>query len=756
MNFFSKRPLAVCLTVLILAVALSRIISKEIKYAAMLLLAVAGTAFLVFGLVRHKNAVSYIAAACLCACIGVCAGHVYYDVRTAPAADLIGHECSVRVRIDKTVTENSYTHVYEGRVIEADGEDAGFGCLLEFEYETAPERGDVYECSVVFCPIDTYRDAEAGNYYRSNGLCVYAISSDAEKCEYTGKADKSVASLFADMRDTFARKMKPYLSGDGYAFCKAVFLGDRSELSYSVKNDFSRIGISHMLALSGMHLTVLVGGFLYLLELFGVKKKISYSVCLAVCMFYVLLTGASFSVLRAGIMFGTICFSQLLGRENDSVSSLFAAMALICVFAPYAVFNAGLILSFSSTLGIVVILPEFNNGFIKRIRGKFGLKILGFFLIPVVTTLAAITFSLPAFCVFFDYISVFTVIANLLISLPLTVILLVCPFLLLFSVTVPPLAAFAGRICSLITALIFRFSENCASLDGIIYSLKYPFVKYVLLGMVLLAVLFAVCRVKSTLWYFGVLGAGIVAYSVLFVIWQGDFLTYETVTCLSNVRNDGVVITSCGKSAICDVSSGSKESERAQFDAVYDISYREKTDAYIFTHYHERAVKNIALYLREGKIGEIYLPVPKDSEDFKVYSAMISLCGECSVPCVIYGDSPVCFGNTLLNFGKCEKIKRSVHPVVTFGVANGDFEFLYFGAGADECKSQVSDILRYDAVFAGAHGPKLKGSVFLPVQYGSLVCSESAYKAVADKEVSARLDGWEKYTFVINAEGLLK
>lgn len=76
MNFFSKRPLAVCLTVLILAVALSRIISKEIKYAAMLLLAVAGTAFLVFGLVRHKNAVSYIAAACLCACAGICAGQI--------------------------------------------------------------------------------------------------------------------------------------------------------------------------------------------------------------------------------------------------------------------------------------------------------------------------------------------------------------------------------------------------------------------------------------------------------------------------------------------------------------------------------------------------------------------------------------------------------------------------------------------------------------------------------------------------------
>ena len=82
----------------------------------------------------------------------------------------------------------------------------------------------------------------------------------------------------------------------------AILLGDRTYLSGQTSLDFSRIGISHVLALSGMHLAILILGIEKLLSLIGISKKARYIITIILTLAYVALTGFSVSVVRAGIM----------------------------------------------------------------------------------------------------------------------------------------------------------------------------------------------------------------------------------------------------------------------------------------------------------------------------------------------------------------------------------------------------------------------------------------------------------------------
>ena len=216
--------------------------------------------------------------------------------------------------------------------------------------------------------------------------------------------------------------------------CISILLGDKSVLSAEVKRDFRRVGVSHILAVSGLHLSVLNWGLLFVMKKGGVPFRARYLIMRLLILVYMGVTGFTPSVTRAGVMWMLICLAELLHRDTDPLISLFAAAALLCFVNPHAVFDIGFLLSLSATFGLIVLMQPLNvwlKGhaiFRKRCMHPIRAAIT-----VLATTFAASAFTAPITLLVFGEISTLAPIANFLLHIPVAVLLYCTPIFLLLS-----------------------------------------------------------------------------------------------------------------------------------------------------------------------------------------------------------------------------------------------------------------------------------------------------------------------------------
>lgn len=144
---------------------------------------------------------------------------------------------------------------------------------------------------------------------------------------------------------------------------KAILLGDKSDLDIETKRVFTNTGAMHMLAVSGMHIgliVILLGGLFKWLFLYR-GRTIAMILMLLLLWFYAFLTGFSASVVRAVVMFTVIIIAQFLNRGYQPINSLALAGFFILLWDPMAIFDLGFQLSFLAMLGIFTVYPQLEN-----------------------------------------------------------------------------------------------------------------------------------------------------------------------------------------------------------------------------------------------------------------------------------------------------------------------------------------------------------------------------------------------------------
>lgn len=131
----------------------------------------------------------------------------------------------------------------------------------------------------------------------------------------------------------------------------AMTVGDRRTLPQATSNEYRRAGIAHLLVVSGLHMSV-VSGAVYGLarRLFG-RRRAAVALAMASVLGFMLLTGCTPSVVRSGVVWLLVYTAKLFGRKDDIITSMGLAALLLCLQNPYAARDAGLLLSFSATLG---------------------------------------------------------------------------------------------------------------------------------------------------------------------------------------------------------------------------------------------------------------------------------------------------------------------------------------------------------------------------------------------------------------------
>ena len=253
------------------------------------------------------------------------------------------------------IDDSSYNARVTLKTINIDGEKDVHKLLLYLDRETAQalEKYDVITFSAdVRAFADDTNPFEGSGYYIADGISAFL--ENAQNLSIVDHEVDDIDRLVSDIRLKISNTLKKRSDFQTGAFLTALITGNREDLDGNTRLNFSRIGISHVLALSGMHLAILSMALTKLLTIVGINKKIRTGIISVFTISYMALTGFSPSVFRAGVMLLIAGMLFLLSRSFDSITSLFIAVAIIVICTPYAVFDLSLWLSAFATLGVVV------------------------------------------------------------------------------------------------------------------------------------------------------------------------------------------------------------------------------------------------------------------------------------------------------------------------------------------------------------------------------------------------------------------
>lgn len=277
-------------------------------------------------------------------------------------------------------------------------------------------------------------DAERG--YAKRGIFLLA--------DQTGELEVQQGALpFWSLPRRAAHRMgqgfAAWLPAREAALITGITTGNKESFTPKQRQDLNRSGTSHLTAVSGLHVSVLLSLCILLLG-----KRWGTLAGLPLCLGFVLLAGATPSALRAAIM---ACFpagALVLRREADTLTALAAALLLILVVRPMSVLDVGLQLSFAATLGLVAFFPSLKAAIDQRCSGKGWRRWCRDILQSLAASGCALVLSLPISALVFSRVSLVSLLSNVLI-VPLLPLLLVLGLLLAgAAVWWPPLARLAA------------------------------------------------------------------------------------------------------------------------------------------------------------------------------------------------------------------------------------------------------------------------------------------------------------------------
>ncbi len=202
-----------------------------------------------------------------------------------------------------------------------------------------------------------------------------------------------------------------------------ILYGARSGLPDDLTTNFSRTGVTHIVAVSGYNVSIIVVVLNSILIYLGLFRKQSFWSLVFLILAFVFFTGATASVVRAGIMAVIVLLSQYLGRLSAVGRVLVYAVVVMLIFNPYLLmWDAGFQLSFLSTLGLVYLVPIF-----EPLTEKIKVTGTSVMLLEVfTTTMAAIMATMPLIMHQFGRFSVVAPLVNILV-------LWIIPWLMLFG-----------------------------------------------------------------------------------------------------------------------------------------------------------------------------------------------------------------------------------------------------------------------------------------------------------------------------------
>lgn len=465
------------------------------------------------------------------------------EYRYKPAVKLVGENAAVCavVASNPTYSESRWSTVL--KVISIDGTAADCKMFVYSDEEILAEPYDQIEFTAEVFSIEDI-DSDLRNYYKSKNIFLLCYGLGDIKATPCGQ--KPIGYYLLKANAYLCARLKAMLSAEASPLAVGMLTGNKSDIPRYTQRQFAKSGLSHVLAVSGLHMSILIMSLYKLLrELFGRFRRLPAAVCIAAAILYAGVTGFSPSALRSCITLGVMLGGKLISRRADALNSLGFAAFLIAIINPFAVTDWSFMLSFSATLGIV-LLNRHISSFSARICS--GIKLpqlsaaLRALLDSVGISLVATVFCLPVSVFFVGSVSTVFLPANLMTLCAVPVVLVSA---LITAVLPFPFCRPSAEICEMFCRFIEWVVRVLSGIEYASISTDSSLIKGSLLAVCLI-ILLAFLLIKNRKVLIKV-SAFTFAFAVVLNICFGAVMNYKQV---SIAASENSVVVYRGSTAV--------------------------------------------------------------------------------------------------------------------------------------------------------------------------------------------------------------
>lgn len=546
------------------------------------------------------------------------------------------------------------------------------------------------------------KDSHSSDSYYSYSEGIFLLGYSTGEVSVTSREKIPVKYFPKVIAHRLEDSLRRSFDGDVLGYAMALTTGNRSEMSDCSKANLKASGIYHALALSGMHMTVLVG----LVSLLVLKrKKLKALFGIPVCIAFTVVTGCSPSVVRAAVMQCLCLFAYLFRREKDTPTSLSLALGVLMLENPWCILNWGLQLSFLSVIGIELFGERFTDFFMGKKQGKYRLtrNVKRLIASSLSVTFSAMLMTIPMMALYFGFISLISPVTNLLTGNVISI-------------------CFEG---SLLTALVGLFCPSVSRVLGCVLGWGFRYVELVAawmarvpFGQLYTDSVYGACMVVMLYLGFGTAWkskrkiiplscvGSVFAVCMLLIMLEG---LGSSVTALDVGQGQCVVIRNGGSTMMvdCGGNNGNAGDSAVEYlNAVGETSL----DLLVLTHFDDDHINGVSELMARFPVKGLAVPEATGEER----DAVIRLAVEMVVPVyVIRQDTTVSFGGDPVTLYAPVGADSDNESGLSLLADLGNFEVLITGDMSETTEAILlaqKEIPKVDVLVAGHHGAKTSTS----------------------------------------------
>lgn len=564
-----------------------------------------------------------ITAVAIGLCIGICWFGAFRYAYLFPAANADGKDLELTAKIVDYGNAGDYGMTVRGR-IKLDGRTYPVVLYLKGNYELDP--GDTV--SGKFRLRMTHDGLQGNTYHRSSGVFLLAYALD--DCVCNEQEGMSVIHFPAVLREEIKTRLERCFSEKTVGLAKALLIGDRSGIDYETSTAFKVSGISHIIAVSGLHVSVLYS-VIFLIA--GRKRLITAIIGIPVLILFAALTGFTPSVTRACVMQILFIIADYILKEYDPPTALSASVLLMLAVNPVSVSSASLQLSVGCMAGIILFSSRIQEwicsfSFWRSWKGKnIKVRLRNWIASAVAVTFSSMFFTTPFVAYYFGSVSLIGVLTNLVTLWAVSWIfygaMLVCLLSVVWNYGALMIAWLVGWLIRYVTLISKAFSS-------IPFAAVYTKSSFIIAWLILAYLLVMVFLLWKKRKPYLLICSMLISLSVaLLLSWFLPLTSQSSMTVLDVGQGQSIILQSQGKSFLIDC-GGDDPKAASDLAAETLLSmgiYR--LDGIILTHYDADHAAGIPYLLSRIHADHVYLPEP--CEDEKMKQAILETAGDCVI-----------------------------------------------------------------------------------------------------------------------------
>ena len=496
MQAFYRRPIALAAVMAVLMALLAYRLNATAKLICLMGFASFTVVVLVIALLRRGGKLIIEALLCLLAVtVALTSSYLFFDVRYRSYRELVEQTVEVEGTVLERGSSSSFFTSLRVSLDRINGEDTKVDAVIECDYQSALQVGDTFCIKGTVRAFERSEQFDEARFRVSDGCLLVISCASRYDCEIGEPDQSSLRVLASRINARFAYRLFGRIGGEEGALAAALLFGNRTMLSGTTRLDFRYAGVSHILALSGLHVSILIAFVELVLRSCWIGKRARAVIIPLIALGYLTLTGFSPSTCRAVMMVIVMYLALLFGERYDSFTALMLSLFLTLAVTPYAILDLSLWMSYLSAAAIVLIYPliarSFDAWYRKRnppilayraLRAVVSTLIIGLSANLALTLLSALVFGTT---------SLTSVPATMLLSLPVTGLLVLSLLCVLL-----PFLGFLSTLCSWTASSVLWLTERFAGIDGVLLPLNDAWSMTVLIIMTAVIVVLAVVRLR--------------------------------------------------------------------------------------------------------------------------------------------------------------------------------------------------------------------------------------------------------------------